>query len=62
MNPFQPIKGDSISLLPFLPAGYPSLDATVAAMRAIDALFPEHHIGAIEIGFPFSDPIADGPV
>ena len=48
-----------ISLLPFLAAGFPSLDATAAAIRALDGV---EGVGAIEIGFPFSDPIADGPV
>lgn len=48
-----------VSLLPFLPAGYPSLDATVACLQALD---PIEGVGAVEIGFPFSDPIADGPV
>lgn len=44
--------------LPFLPAGDPSLAATVSlAATLVDA-------GAdmVEIGFPYSDPIADGPV
>jgi tryptophan synthase alpha chain len=62
MNPFQAIQGSSIALLPFIAAGYPSLDATLASVRAIDTLAATHRIGAIEIGFPFSDPIADGPV
>jgi tryptophan synthase alpha chain len=47
-----------VGLVPFLPAGYPDLPTTVAAIRAIDAVGP----AVIEIGFPFSDPIADGPV
>src|SRR5438876_483038 len=44
-------------LVPFLTAGYPSLDATLEMARGLaraGAL-------AIEIGIPFSDPIADGP-
>jgi len=43
--------------VPYLTAGYPSLDATLEMMRALcdaGAL-------ALEIGIPFSDPIADGP-
>ena len=47
------------ALLPFVAAGYPSLDATVAT---IDALADLPGVGAIEVGFPFSDPVADGPV
>ena len=46
------------SLMPFLTAGSPSLDATVETIRVLDGL----GVAAIEIGFPFSDPIADGPV
>jgi tryptophan synthase alpha chain len=49
--------GKQIALMPFVTAGYPTLDATAA-------IFPElQAAGAslVEIGFPFSDPIADGP-
>lgn len=45
-------------LIPFVTAGDPSADATVAIMHAlVDA-------GAdlVELGVPFSDPMADGPV
>ncbi|HVP12879.1 MAG TPA: tryptophan synthase subunit alpha [Phycisphaerae bacterium] len=45
-------------LWPFLAAGYPSLDATAAMLRALAAL----PIRGVELGFPFSDSIADGPV
>lgn len=46
-----------IALMPFLPAGYPDLETTIAALPALE------RAGAnlIEVGFPFSDPIADGP-
>lgn len=46
------------SLMPFVTAGSPSLQATVATIRTLDRL----GVAAIEVGFPFSDPIADGPV
>jgi len=46
------------SLMPFVTAGAPSIDATVATIEALDRL----GVAAIEVGFPFSDPIADGPV
>jgi tryptophan synthase alpha chain len=45
-------------LWPFLAAGYPSLDATAATLRALAKL----PIRGVELGFPFSDSIADGPV
>lgn len=47
-----------IGLMPFLAAGYPNLDATTACIKSIDRA----GAACIEIGIPFSDPIADGPV
>ncbi len=47
-----------IALMPFVPAGYPSLAATEAILPALEA----GGANLIEIGVPFSDPIADGPV
>jgi tryptophan synthase alpha chain len=48
-------------LIPFVTGGYPSLDATAAALAALEkVLGPDG--GVVEIGIPFSDPIADGPV
>jgi len=46
------------AFIPFVPAGDPSLSATG------DVLCEVVHSGAdlVEIGFPYSDPIADGPV
>src|SRR4051812_22569086 len=46
-----------IGLLPFIPAGYPDLATTAAALPALAAAGGD----VIEVGFPFSDPIADGP-
>lgn len=46
------------TLMPFLTAGYPSLDATAAILPALE----RGGASICEIGFPFSDPIADGPV
>lgn len=48
-----------LQLMPFVPAGYPSLDATQAVLAALGA---DPAGGIIEVGIPFSDPIADGPV
>lgn len=47
-----------IALIPFIPAGYPNLETTVACLHALQ----ESGASVIEIGIPFSDPIADGPV
>ena len=44
-------------LIPYLTAGYPSLDASLEMMRGFD----RPGVRAIEVGIPFSDPIADGP-
>ena len=50
--------GGKKTVLPFLTGGYPSPAATTAMLREI-----ESRGGRIcEIGVPFSDPIADGPV
>ena len=42
----------------FLTAGYPTKDSTVPLMLALEAGGAD----VIELGVPFSDPIADGPV
>src|SRR5437899_1766798 len=45
-------------LIPFVTAGDPSPDAMVALMHALVAGGAD----LIELGVPFSDPMADGPV
>ncbi|MCL4527152.1 MAG: tryptophan synthase subunit alpha [Gammaproteobacteria bacterium] len=45
------------ALIPFMTAGDPSLTATVPLMHALVAAGAD----AIELGMPFSDPMADGP-
>lgn len=47
-----------IGLMPFLPAGYPDLKATQASILAAQ----RGGATVIELGIPFSDPVADGPV
>lgn len=46
------------ALMPFVTAGHPTRDATAATIVGM------HQAGAafVEVGIPFSDPIADGPV
>jgi len=45
-------------LMPFVVAGYPGLDATEMLLHGLK----DAGAAVAEIGFPFSDPIADGPV
>ncbi|WP_020468365.1 tryptophan synthase subunit alpha [Zavarzinella formosa] len=46
------------AFIPFLTAGDPDIRATVELIRSV----ADAGADLIEIGFPFSDPIADGPV
>ena len=56
---FQELRGSNRkAFVPFITAGDPDLKTTVDLILALE------HAGAdiIEVGVPFSDPIADGPV
>jgi len=46
------------SLIVYITAGYPDMDTTQAAVLAAEAAGAD----LVELGIPFSDPIADGPV
>jgi tryptophan synthase alpha chain len=48
--------GRRTALVPYLTAGYPSIEDSRAALRAADEF-----ADVIEVGVPFSDPLADGP-
>lgn len=50
--------GGGKGLIPFICGGHPSLGAMGGILRALEA----GGATAVEIGIPFSDPIADGPV
>jgi len=45
------------ALVGYLPAGFPSVDGSVAAMRTM----AESGCDVIEVGLPYSDPVMDGP-
>ncbi|KAA0888600.1 tryptophan synthase subunit alpha [Pusillimonas sp. ANT_WB101] len=51
-------KAGRTALIPYVTAGYPSLTVTPALMHALAAAGSD----VIELGVPFSDPMADGPV
>lgn len=49
---------DRAALVAYLPAGYPDLDASLAAVRATAAAGAD----IVEVGVPYTDPLMDGPV
>ena len=55
MNPF---KKQNKQLSIFITAGYPTLESTTKQILTLQ----EQGIDFIEVGIPFSDPMADGPV
>jgi tryptophan synthase alpha chain len=57
MNKIRNILKEKKTLIPFLPAGYPSLRATKQFVKVL----VDCGIKLIELGVPFSDPVADGP-
>ncbi len=46
------------ALIPFITAGDPDLETTAKALQVLDAAGAD----IIELGVPYSDPLADGPV
>ncbi|RRQ47733.1 tryptophan synthase subunit alpha [Maribacter algicola] len=53
----QKLKEDKKLLSIYFTAGYPSLDSTVSIIKDLE----RNGVDMIEIGLPFSDPLADGP-
>lgn len=47
-----------VALIPFITAGDPDLETTAQALRVLDS----NGADLIELGVPYSDPLADGPV
>ena len=55
---FEKTRGEKrAALIAYIPAGFPTIEGT---HRIIEA-FIEGGVDAIEIGFPYSDPVMDGP-
>ncbi|MBR7742169.1 tryptophan synthase subunit alpha [Phycicoccus sp. BSK3Z-2] len=46
------------ALVGYLPVGFPTVEASVAAMRVL----VEGGCDVVEVGIPYSDPVIDGPV
>jgi len=51
-------SGKRAALMPYLMGGFPTLDGS----RAIGEAYAEAGADLVELGVPFSDPLADGPV
>lgn len=55
---FQTLRSQQqCALIPFITAGDPDLETTAKALRILD----RNGADAIELGVPYSDPLADGP-
>lgn len=56
---FENLKtGNKKAFIPFIAAGDPDLESTKELVKTL----AKNGATVIEIGFPYSDPIADGPV
>ena len=53
---FQKKQSNVLSI--YFCAGHPTLDSTVHTIQTLEA----NGVDMIEVGIPFSDPMADGPV
>src|SRR5207249_1063057 len=56
---FEKARADGRGVLVgYLPAGFPSVDGAISAIRAMVAA----GVDLVEVGMPYSDPVLDGPV
>jgi tryptophan synthase alpha chain len=55
---FNELRNKRAALMPYLPLGYPTLDVSAELIRAAE----DAGADILELGVPFSDPLADGPV
>src|SRR5689334_15395159 len=56
---FQTLRrNQECALIPFITAGDPDLETTATALKILDS----NGADFIELGVPYSDPLADGPV
>ena len=56
---FQKLRADKKkAFMPFVTAGDPNIDFTAKLLRVLDSV----GVSMCEVGIPYSDPIADGPV
>jgi Tryptophan synthase alpha chain len=56
---FQALKHEGrMALMPFLMAGDPDLEVTAEVLLSLQA----NGADMVELGIPYSDPLADGPV
>ena len=51
-------KSGKKAFVPFIPLGYPDLEGTAKVIKALE----DAGADAVEVGMPFSDSLADGPV
>ena len=51
-------ESGGMAFMPFVTAGDPDLETTLAVIGELSS----RGVDLIEVGFPYSDPIADGPV
>ena len=56
---FEKVREENrAALIGYLPAGFPTIADSISVIRAMVA----GGVDAVEIGFPYSDPVMDGPV